>query len=459
MADDRAKFKKYEAEMALKRRRNTEKKGGNKNKDRLLPSRLTIQRLSAQVKGSSQKYARMGPLKRVDVADEDLSKPPSIEIVRRACITGFKMDGFTCDLLETERGPSLECLNEVKNLNGTIFVRFIFKVRSGTHSGEADDVNDESDDESSTRVDQSEPNLSALSLPPLVKAVKQAGPKPKKAKVPSSGSSDTTGYSSYPVSMSVTSMLKLGTVVKPPKRDDVFLKVEQFDVSNGWSMAKNTRFSVEDESFAAGGFRKAYKCESEDQTFPGIWVLKKYSDKALEDMQTLGVEEEDHARKQVQMHTLAQNIANQMTKYVDKEFGEAFSYDNIYLGEIKPTSNANRGFVTIEKYIEGEFTKYVNNNGHVTADKKDVKTQKAEALVHYSYQLSKGQFLPVDIQGTDYKLYDPEVASTVHHDGGLINFCIGNLSTQAIVGFFEKHICNTYCKKLGLKEDEPKYHV
>ncbi|CAB3987576.1 Hypothetical predicted protein, partial [Paramuricea clavata] len=46
-----------------------------------------------------------------------------------------------------------------------------------------------------------------------------------------------------------------------------------------------------------------------------------------------------------------------MTKYVDKEFGEAFSCDNIYLGEIKPTSNANRGFVTIKKYMEGEFTK------------------------------------------------------------------------------------------------------
>ena len=41
-----------------------------------------------------------------------------------------------------------------------------------------------------------------------------------------------------------------------------------------------------------------------------------------------------------------------MTKYVvDKEFGEAVSCDNIYLGKIKPTSNANRGFVTIEKYM------------------------------------------------------------------------------------------------------------
>ena len=74
-----------------------------------------------------------------------------------------------------------------------------------------------------------------------------------------------------------------------------------------------------------------------------------------------------------------------MTKYVDKEFGEAFSCDNIYLGKIKPTSNANQGFVTIEKYMEGGFTKYVNNNGHVTADKKDVKTQKVGFFLRNTY--------------------------------------------------------------------------
>ena len=107
MADDRSEFKKYEAQMALKRQRKTEKTRVNKNKDRLLPSRLTIQRLSAQVKGSSQKYARMGPLRRVDIPEEDLSKAPSIDVVRHACITGFKMDGFHCDILESERGPSL----------------------------------------------------------------------------------------------------------------------------------------------------------------------------------------------------------------------------------------------------------------------------------------------------------------------------------------------------------------
>lgn len=320
MADDKAEFKKYQAEMALKRQRKTEKKGGNKNKDRLLPARLTIQRLTAQVKGSSQKYARMGPLKRVDITDEDLSKPLSIDIIRRACIIGFKLDGFHCDLLETERGPSIESLDEVKNLNGTIFVRFVFKSplsQSGTG------LNGESDDE---EYDIREYQISSgLSRSQPKKKVEK--PKPKKAKPKhsiSSGSSSTTGYSSFPASMSVASMLKLGTVVKPPQREDTFLQVDQFQVTKGWSMARNVRFSVDVESFAQGGFREAYKCESEDKDFSGIWVLKKYSDKSLEDMKSLNIEAEDHVRKQVQMHTLAQNIAMQMRKYIDKEFGDVF---------------------------------------------------------------------------------------------------------------------------------------
>ena len=399
----------------------------------------------------------MGPLRRVDIPEEDWSKAPSIDVVRHACITGFKMDGFHSDLLESERGPSLENLDEVKNLNGTIYVRFVFKITpTPAHSV----VSDESDENENSAV-ADKISSSFHSSPPA----KQVGPKPKKVKVKhhsiSSSNTASSSTSSYPASMSVASMLKLGTVVKPSKREDILLQVEQFKVTNGWSMARNITFSVEVESFAEGGFRKACRCESEDKSFPGLWVLKRYSEKAMNDMKDVAVEEEDHARKQVQMHTLAQNIANQMTKYIDKEFGEPFSYDDMYLGKIMSTDNAEQGFVTIEKYIEGKFIKYVNNNGNVTANMKDVTTQKAEALVHFSYQMSKGEFLLVDIQGTGYKLYDPEIASTilVNTAGGnsSINFCIGNLSITAIDSFFENHTCNFYCKKLGLKEDEPYY--
>ena len=54
MADDKDKeeFKKYQKIMAVKRTRKAEKNKPGKGKDRLLPEKLTIQRLSAQVKGS-----------------------------------------------------------------------------------------------------------------------------------------------------------------------------------------------------------------------------------------------------------------------------------------------------------------------------------------------------------------------------------------------------------------------
>jgi hypothetical protein len=46
-------------------------------------------------------YARMVPLKRVDVLEDDMCAPPTIDVVRRACIAGFNMKGFDCDILET----------------------------------------------------------------------------------------------------------------------------------------------------------------------------------------------------------------------------------------------------------------------------------------------------------------------------------------------------------------------
>ena len=73
--------------------------------------------------------------------------------------------------------------------------------------------------------------------------------------------------------------------------------------------------------------------------------------------------------------------------------------------------------------------------------------------------MSKGEFLLLDLQGTGYRLYDPEIASTILvNTEGSINFCIGNLSVQAIEGFFEKHTCNLYCEQLRLKEGKPYYN-
>ena len=37
--------------------------------------------------------------------------------------------------------------------------------------------------------------------------------------------------------------------------------------------------------------------------------------------------------------------------------------------------------------------------------------EKAQCLVHYSYQISEKKLMLLDIQGSFFKLYDPEIAT------------------------------------------------
>ena len=58
----------------------------------------------------------------------------------------------------------------------------------------------------------------------------------------------------------------------------------------------------------------------------------------------------------------------------------------------------------------------------------------------------------LDIQGTKYSIYDPEIASAQLHDDATkaVMFCYGNLSTIAINRFLSDHECNKYCTLLGI---------
>ena len=61
----------------------------------------------------------------------------------------------------------------------------------------------------------------------------------------------------------------------------------------------------------------------------------------------------------------------------------------------------------------------------------------------------------LDLQGTGYHLYDPEIAATVPQDSNEDEtyFCAGNLATVAITSFFEQHRYSDYCKLLGLPSE------
>ena len=98
--------------------------------------------------------------------------------------------------------------------------------------------------------------------------------------------------------------------------------------------------------------------------------------------------------------------------------------------------------VTIEEFVQGEFHKYINNNGfHIpsTSVEFDEVYEKAQCLVHHSYQISEKKLMLLDVQGSFFKLYDPEVATTdllvndASLDSNKVNFCAGNLSCIAIL--------------------------
>ena len=123
--------------------------------------------------------------------------------------------------------------------------------------------------------------------------------------------------------------------------------------------------------------------------------------------------EEEHARKQIQMHNLAKSIAEQMARKLGKTYGEIFSYNSAFLGKMLNDTDGSSEIVTIEKFIEGSpFVKYMNNTGGIDRELPTTAVEKAEALAHFSYDVSKQKFLLVDIQGIGYRLCDPEIAST-----------------------------------------------
>lgn len=96
--------------------------------------------------------------------------------------------------------------------------------------------------------------------------------------------------------------------------------------------------------------------------------------------------------------------------------------------------------------MDGVFEKFVNNTGELCVTPEDTSelSLKAESFVHYTFQKSNQQLMVTDIQGVNYSLCVPEIATAVLKDpkDREIRFCTGNLSDEAIKNIFI-HAMNT----------------
>ena len=231
-------------------------------------------------------------------------------------------------------------------------------------------------------------------------------------------------------------MLKLGKVIS--KKSSTVISIYKFDFEHmQWSnVPVEAEFLVVETPFASGGFQGAFKATSIIEGFKEVtWVVEKYLESASEIIKATQETEESHTRKSVQMHYLARNFASQLKEQIEKEqlmvFGTTFEYKKVFMGK---TDSGE--FVLIEEYIDGDFIKYINNNGKVC--EKGTVCDKTQAFVHLTHEKSEGELIVFDIQGAGYTLYDPEIASfDLLTDDGTYQFCTRNLSEIATKKFFE----------------------
>ncbi|KAL9979519.1 hypothetical protein ACROYT_G017194 [Oculina patagonica] len=225
------------------------------------------------------------------------------------------------DLLAGERGPSYTDASQIKNWK-LVHIRFIENVNTGM-------------DRSSVILPGRSTRVVANSSPAS----------PQKA-------SQLKAACTVATSVPLSQMLKLGRLILP-KFEVVKLHLEEFSISKReWQQPIEVTLSLDKSSFASGGFRDAYIATSMSGLPPGKYVLKKYREDRIADIEKLFVSTEAHNRKAVQMNALARNFAQIMeTDKPALEFGKSFTYTKVYYSVL------NGEFVTVENFLDGTFQK------------------------------------------------------------------------------------------------------
>lgn len=212
--------------------------------------------------------------------------------------------------------------------------------------------------------------------------------------------------SAFPKSASISIFMKARKLVKPPDVKELNLTLEKFDIAESkWDICGTKVFHIDKKQFSEGGFRKAYMATCKGAK----WVLKIYKDEAVSAIKdTLYLSLESHARKQVQMHMVANAIALKLAKKAPVTYGKTFCYNNVFFSKDKEVP------MTLEEFIPRVFTKYCNNTGAFgkacKADDEEI-YMKAESLCHFSYHESGNELMMFDLQGSGFQLYDQEVAT------------------------------------------------
>ncbi|XP_032873449.1 transient receptor potential cation channel subfamily M member 6 [Amblyraja radiata] len=113
--------------------------------------------------------------------------------------------------------------------------------------------------------------------------------------------------------------------------------------------------------------------------------------------------------------------------------------------------NSADQWLTMEKYMNGQFRKYNNNNGDEIIPT-NLMEETMLAFSHWSFEYTRGELLVLDLQGVGENLTDPSVIKAKEKTTQNMEFGPANLGEGAIRNFTVKHHCNSCCKKLKLPD-------
>ena len=199
-------------------------------------------------------------------------------------------------------------------------------------------------------------------------------------------------------------------------------------------------------SFAEGRFRRAYM-----GTYTTPWEKfgQKCVVKELKESYTWKATDWDST---VEVHREAQRLAEGFNQYIQcLKINYPIKFTDIAVNRV--TSRLDYGtpklneYVVVEDYIPGDFKKWCNNYGYISAEVSFAKAM--PAFAHWSWWYTKGEKMIADLQGVrsdnGYTLTDPVLMS-----GSVDGRQYGCTDTgiEGIAMFFLNHKCNELCNNL-----------
>lgn len=224
---------------------------------------------------------------------------------------------MVCDVLAGEQGPSCSSIKQIPNVK-LIHVRFI-----EDESDNIIEIKGEKKREQEFILKRKLHSEGTFSLMPT------SLPSPEKKK-------NEKQVKIVPKSLSVSTILMLGRVVESSNNITI-LNLYTFNLEMMlWSTIQlPVEFVISTDLLGEGGFRKAYKATSTTREFNHChWVVKRYKESAVKEIEETNQTLEAHTKKVVQMHYLAKNFAAKLESEVarlglEEVFGEVICYKSI----------------------------------------------------------------------------------------------------------------------------------